>query len=56
MHRKITPRIVEEETTACREALIFDSYPDSDDESALGLADIPSLTIIATPQSHFVYR
>jgi len=55
MRRRCSQRIVNEEVTAHREAPIFDSYPDSDDELDPELIDHPSLTIIATPRSHFMY-
>ena len=55
LRRKPTLRIAEQEATVGREAPIFDSYPDLDDESYPRLDDMPSLTIIATPQGCVVY-
>ena len=55
MRHETNPRIVDQEATACREAPIFDSYPDLDDEFDLELANCPGLTIVATPQGHFLY-
>ena len=55
MHRKFNQRIVHQDVTAPREAQVFDSYPDSDDEFDPELADHPSLTIISMPRSRFMY-
>ena len=55
MRHETNPRIIDQEATACREAPIFDSYPDLDDEFDLELANCPGLTIVATPQGHFLY-
>ena len=55
IHHNLSSGIAEKETTACREAPIFDSYPDSDDESTLSLANNLSLTITTTPRGRFVY-
>ena len=54
-HCKINARIADQEATACREAPIFDSYPDLVDEFDPELANCPRLTIIATFQGRFVY-
>jgi hypothetical protein len=43
------------ETTASREVPIFDSYPNSDDESTPSLANDLSLTITSMPQGRFMY-
>ena len=55
MHHKFNKRITNQEIVACREAPVFDSYPELDNEIDPGLANYPSLTIIATPRSRFVY-
>ena len=55
MHHKFNKRITNQEIIACKEAPVFESYPESDDEIDPGLNNYPSLTIIATPRSRFVY-
>ena len=55
MRREINQKIIDQEVTACWEAPVFDSYPNSNDEFDLELTDYSSLTIIATPLSHFMY-
>ena len=50
------PRIGEGEATACREAPIFHSYSDSDDDSALAMGSHLGFNHhISTPQGRFVY-
>ena len=45
VHHNISPGLAEKETTACREVPIFDSSPNSDDESNSSFANDLSLTI-----------
>ena len=54
MHHRLAYGSVDKEATTCWEAPIFDSYPDSDDDSTRSLDEDLSLTITSTPQGHFV--
>ena len=55
MHHRLAYESAEKEATTCWEAPIFDSYPDSDDDSTRSLDEDLSLTITSTPQGRFVY-
>jgi hypothetical protein len=48
-------KIGEEGATVCREAPIFDKYPDPDDDSRLFSGRHLGLTITSTPQGPFMY-
>jgi hypothetical protein len=48
-------KIGDEGATACREALIFDKYSNSDDDSEISPSCRLVLTITSTPQDRFVY-
>ena len=43
------------DVTACREAPIFDTYPDSDDKEEPHLDDCLDLIVIVTPQGRSVF-
>jgi hypothetical protein len=55
MQHRLANGITEKEDTTCWEAPIYDSYPDSDDDSTQSLDRDLSLIITSTPRGSFVY-